>query len=63
MKRHALLIGYSASDSSSEATINAEKDLKNYKSYLMQPRGGAWLENEIKILNAPTKLSLKLQDD
>lgn len=61
MRRHALLIGYSASDSSSEATINAEKDLENYKSYLMQPRGGAWLENEIKILNAPTKLSLELE--
>lgn len=61
MKRYALLIGYSASNSSSEATINTERDLENYKSYLMQLRGGAWQENEIKILSAPSKTILKLE--
>lgn len=60
MKRHALLIGYSASDLCTESTITGVlKDLEDYKNYLIQPRGGAWNEDEITILNAPSKANLK----
>lgn len=60
MKRQALLIGYSANDSSTELTVNGVlKDVEDYKNYLKQPRGGAWNENEITVLNAPSKIFLK----
>lgn len=60
MNRHAFLIGYTAADSSDEATIDGVlKDLEDYKNYLIQPRGGAWDENEITLLNAPSKKNLQ----
>jgi hypothetical protein len=59
MKRHALLIGYTASDSCETTIAGVLKDLEDYKNYLMQPKGGAWYEDEITILNGPSKTDLK----
>ena len=62
MKRHALLVGYTASDTDSEETLDGVLlDLENYKNYLKSLKGGAWYDNEITILNNTTKLNLDLQ--
>jgi len=61
MKRRALLIGYTGADSNEDTLEGVLFDLEKYKNYLMSSRGGAWENDEIIVLNAPTKSKLKIQ--
>lgn len=56
MKRIALILGYTGKGE--DYCEGVEKDISNYKKYLMSLHGGAWEENEIKTCFNVTKKSL-----
>lgn len=58
MKIKALLIG--AEGSGDSYLPGVKQDINSFKNYLMSEDGGAWKDNEISILNSPSKLLLSL---
>lgn len=60
MKRHALLIGYTAFDSEEETLENVVQDLENYEAFLKSSKGGAWYNSEITTLNNVSKSLLDI---
>ena len=53
MKRHALLIA-------NADAAGAQNDINNWKKFLRSGVGGAWHENEIEVLNNPSKAYLEV---
>lgn len=60
MRRHAILIGYSGWDINGTAPLQGvSKDLINYRNYLKSDNGGAWLDEEITILEDKSRTQIE----
>lgn len=58
IKRKAILIGAQGGDNGTIRLKGVKQDLHNFKDYLLSSNGGAWRDEEITVLNNPTKALL-----
>ena len=59
MRRKALIISNPGESGANNYCEGVNKDVKNYKQFLMSPQGGYWFEEEVICLNRPSIDTLK----
>ena len=57
--RKALLIANPGEGGAKNYCKGVNKDMENYKSFLLSPLGGQWYPNEIDVMHKPKLSSLK----
>lgn len=60
MIRRAIIIGAPGNQYAENYLHGVEADLSNYINFLQSPTGGAWMENEMIIINDPDRDRLKV---
>lgn len=61
MKRKCIIVGNPGEQGSDNYCAGVEKDLENYKTYLLSPLGGLWYQSEIVVLNKPQKTAFEVE--